>query len=184
MIKLAECDTARSILCCSGTEERLAYHVNQRADGEKQTSALQWHVCVIFRCPSACESEQKMVMTAARRWLLAQSPVATLRCSLKRLPAGMPHRSKRKRFPWLNQCNLHMQDETNPHRREVLHLRPPPLLFFCVSFPRKPSLINWSPDNAHLRGENKARRRTGCRGKVCEKVWTQEWQCAENRGQE
>lgn len=178
MIKLQSA-TQRGASTAVQEQRSAAYHVNQHADREKQTSVLQWHVCVIFRCPSVCESEEKIVMTAVHLWLLALSPMATLRCSLKRLPAGMPHRSKRKRFLWLNQCHLHMQDETNPHRREVLHLRP-----FFWSFSCKPSVIKWSPDNAHLRGENKACPHTERRGREPARRLDPEWQCAENRGQE
>lgn len=82
---------------------------------------------------------------------------------------GMPDWSKRKRFLWLNQCHLHMQDETNPHRREVLHLRPS-----FLSFSSKPSLIKWSPDNAHLSGEQSVPSHCVQREGIWEKVWTQD----------
>lgn len=64
-------------------------------------------------------------MTAVHLWLLALSPKAVLQCFLKRLPAGEEcHTEEGTYCLWFNQCHLHMQDKTNPHQREVLHLRP------------------------------------------------------------
>lgn len=87
--------------------------------------------------------------------------------SLSRLPAGMPHQSRRKRFLWRNQCHLHMQAETNPHRREVLHLRP---LFFVVFMEALSySMIPWqcSPQRREQSMPSHPVQREGIWEKVC-----------------